>query len=129
MDLERLELAFAYHLADQVVGADGHVAPQEAAFLEERFGAGRLRAYGFVDEAGAFTEGFRAAVDEALAVLPSELPEARKVALMELLRQASLADQEGHESEANVLIVAARLLGLDPRRWADVGHTSAVRRG
>ena len=125
-DLDRLKLAFAYHLAEEVVGADRDVAPEEVVFLEQAFSRDQLEAHGLLDRDG-FTPAFREAVEEALRVLPAALPEAEKRDLMDLLHDASLSDAQGLESEANVLIVAARLLGLDPAPWAQVGEQAAVK--
>ena len=40
--------------------------------------------------------------------------------LMKVIRKAAWIDTMGDEKESNVLIVAARLLGLDPREWAQL---------
>lgn len=119
-DLEPLKLAFTYHLAEQVIGADGRVDPEEAAFLEEHFPREPLEEAGFLDDAGEFTDAYRAAVEQALRVLPARLDEPAKRELMKVIREAAWVDTMGDEKESNVLIVAARLLGLDPREWAQV---------
>ncbi len=117
-DLARLKLAFAYHLAELVVDADGQVQPMETAFLERAFPRAHLAEQGLIDDEGAWTTVFSATVEEALRVLPNALSRDEKGALMEVLRQASASDQEGaHEHEQNVLLVAARLLGLNPSEW------------
>jgi len=133
-DLERLKLAFAYYLSEQVVDADGRVRPGEAAFLERSFPREKLFEHGLLDDDGQWTTMFSATVEEALRVLPVELSADEKNELMHVLRAASDADadaedteagsssgtadpQEVEEAEDNVLIVAARLLGMNPADW------------
>ncbi|MBW1877681.1 MAG: TerB family tellurite resistance protein [Deltaproteobacteria bacterium] len=116
-DFECLKLAFTYHLSYQVADADGRVDPSEAAFLDAHFPRTRLGACGFLDADGAFTETYRETVEQALRILPQRLGQDEKRSLMEVVRQAVCSAEGRDEREFNVLIVAARFLGLDPAEW------------
>jgi uncharacterized tellurite resistance protein B-like protein len=116
-DLERLKLAFAWHLSSLVMDADGVVRAEERAFLDEHFPMERLVAHGLVDSEGLWTEAFQPTVEEALRVLPTALSAEEKRALMGLLKSASRVEGAPPEAESNVIIVAARLLGLRPAEF------------
>lgn len=116
-DIELLKLAFTSHLSHQAVDADGRVDPAESAFLDAHFPKARMAECGFLDGDGAFTENYREAVERALRTLPQRLDVEEKRALMEVVREAVCAGEEHDEREDNVLIVAARFLGLDPAEW------------
>jgi uncharacterized tellurite resistance protein B-like protein len=111
-DLLQLKLAFAYHIVQRIVGADEKLARGEIRFLEQRFPAALMRRAGFLSETGTFTEAFERATSEALVDLPVRLNADEKLSLLDLLFEATLADDEFHASEAKVLVHAARLLGV-----------------
>lgn len=111
-DLLQLKLAFAYHVVQQIVGADDHLAKGELRFLATRFPSDLLRRCGFIGVEGAFTESYHRATGEALMELPERLNETEKYALVDLLLEACLADDELQLAEAKILVHAARLLGL-----------------
>jgi uncharacterized tellurite resistance protein B-like protein len=116
-DYECLKLAFTCHLSHQAIDADGVVDASEAAFLDSHFPRAQLAECGFLDADGAVTDAYREAVERALRILPQHLGPDEKRSLMEVLREA-ICSGEGHdEREFNVLIVAARFLGLDPAEW------------
>ncbi len=111
-DLLQLKLAFAYHVVQQIVGADDQVAKGELRFLQTRFPADELRRCGFIGVDGAFTDAYHRATGEALMELPERLNDTEKYQMVDLLLEACLADDELHASEAKVLVHAARLLGI-----------------
>lgn len=113
-DIERLQLAFAWHLSQQVVDADGLVHPAESEFLDRHFPREKLAAHGLIDDQGRFTDAFGEAVEQALTVLPGALSIDDKRRLMGILAEAARAEGHTAEAESNVLIVAARILGLRP---------------
>jgi len=113
-DVERLKLAFAWHLCQQVVDADGSVLPEERAFLESHFPREQLVAQGLADADGRWTEAFGPTVEEAFRILPSALSTDEKNVLMHTLREASRSEGATPDAETNVLIVAARILGVRP---------------
>jgi uncharacterized tellurite resistance protein B-like protein len=111
-DLLQLKLAFAYHIVQRIVGADDKLARGEVKFLEQRFPAALLARTGFLSPEGTFTEHFQRATSEALIALPSRLNKEEKLGMIDLLFEATLADDEFHASEGKVLVHAARLLDL-----------------
>lgn len=114
--IEELKLAFSYHLVNQVLGADGVVAPQEFKFLHRTFPQDVLARSRFVTD-GRFTRRWQEALGEALLQLPSlGVPE--RLSLVETLFHAALADDELTGEEAHILKRAARLLGLADRDYA-----------
>ena len=109
---DQLELAFAYHMVQRLIGADDSVHQAEIRFMEDRFPSSALRDAGFVDEGGTWTARWRSALELALAELGSRLDEDRKVALVQTLLGASLADRDFDSAEGGVVLQAASLLGL-----------------
>ncbi|MEZ4237193.1 MAG: TerB family tellurite resistance protein [Myxococcota bacterium] len=132
--LDELKLAFTYHLAQQIVGADGEVAPAEAQFVERTFPELLMVRSGFVAEDGSFTARWREALGEALLRLP-ELSVAERVAMVDTLFDAAMADASLLEVEADTVRRAARLLALDDEqvgllveRWQTVEAPAQPRR-
>jgi uncharacterized tellurite resistance protein B-like protein len=117
--LDELKLAFMYHLAHQIVGADGVVAPDEARYVERTFPELLLSRSGFVGEDGAFTERWREALGEALLRLPV-LSVAERVAMVDTLFDAAMADDSLLEVEADTVRRAARLLALDDEQVSEL---------
>ncbi|MFT4625537.1 MAG: putative tellurite resistance protein B-like protein [Myxococcota bacterium] len=110
---DELELAFAYHMVQRLIGADDNVHRAEIQFLEDRFPTSALHSAGFVTADGTYTDRWRAALDLALAELTTRLDENRKVRLIRTLLGASLADADFDAAEGSVLLQAATLLGLE----------------
>ncbi|MCB9682419.1 MAG: hypothetical protein H6733_13210 [Alphaproteobacteria bacterium] len=111
-ELPHLELAFAYHVIQQVVGADGVVGDAELRFVEERFPPAVLRSAGFKDARGRFTDRYEEALGDALLELPVRLPMDARLVLIDLFLDASLADDDHGAAEAVHAARAARLLGI-----------------
>lgn len=120
--LDHLKLAFAWHIVRQIVGADGHLDPKEEKFLHRKFPEGALGAAGFVDDGGLPSDAFRAALGEAMIGLPETLDLEAKIDLLDTFMDATLADDEFHHEEGNLLVKASRLLGMSSSElnaWLD----------
>jgi uncharacterized tellurite resistance protein B-like protein len=113
-----LKLAFSYHIVNQILDADGVVAPGEARFFKRMFPTSLLERAKFVDESGKFTQRWNDACGEALLQLPG-LPVADRQHLIETLFQAAMADEVFEFSEEAVMQRAARLLGLDATQYSE----------
>lgn len=111
-ELQRLTLAFRLHVAEQIVGADSTVHPQEAAHLKFLFPEKSLQEAGFVDGLGNRTDAHAEAAMEALEVLPEALSDADKIALLSEFMGAVLADGAFDREEGVALVGAAHLLEL-----------------
>lgn len=107
-----MRLAFAYHLMQLVVSADGHLDAKELAFVEGIFPEDVLEKARFLDDEGEFTARYEAAKGEALLELPGQLDEAGKLGLVDLLIDASLADDHLEAREVQRIVHAGRLLDL-----------------
>lgn len=123
-DLDDLQLAFAYHLAVELVSVDEAVETPELAFLGETFSRERLVAAGLVDPAGHVTPKFHECRDRALVELPGALDEDAKLRLIGVVADASAADGVLSPEEADALSAVARILQIDDRRWLD--HVEAM---
>ena len=110
--LGQLELAFAYHVVQQVIMGDGVIDPGERKFVEDRFPTELMRQSGFQDGAGHATPRFHAALGDALLELPSQLGLDEKLELIDVLLDASLADFDHHIDEGTPAARAARLLDV-----------------
>jgi uncharacterized tellurite resistance protein B-like protein len=108
----QLELAFAYHMVQRLIGADDAIHRSEILFLDERFPQADLFEAGFLGDDGAYTKTWRAALETALTELKHRLSEERKIVLMHTLLSASLADRDFDAAEGEVLLQAATVLGL-----------------
>jgi hypothetical protein len=109
--LDQLKLAFSYHVVNQILGSDGEVVPAEAGFLARTYPPTLLEQSGFVGSDGRFTERWQHALGEALLELPT-LDTAERIAIVDVLFHAALADERFDVAEAGVVLRAARLLGL-----------------
>jgi uncharacterized tellurite resistance protein B-like protein len=118
-DLMRLQLAFTLHMAQQVLGSDQNVTETERSWLRDRFPAEMLAQTGFLDADGHLTAAFEEARDDALMVLPEQLPMAGKWQILEDLVQAAAADGILAAEESDALAHTARLLGMSDQDWAD----------
>lgn len=114
MTLEDRILAFALHATQLVMTADDQLDPRESQFIQAAFPANALTAAGFIDANGALTDHYHSALETALETLPSALNEAQKYDIIERLFKATLADDQFERREGNILLVAARILGLPP---------------
>ena len=118
-DLQRLQLAFAYHMIEQVIGSDADLDGEEGAYLSEVFPRELLARLGFVDATGARTESFDEARDEALVELPERLTVGEKLGLVELLVGAAAADGLLTAQEVDAVSAAARMLGVGDAAWSE----------
>lgn len=118
-DLQRLQLAFAYHMIEQVIGSDADLHGEEVAYLSDVFPRELLARLHFLDEAGSRTAAFDEARDLALVELPERLTAGEKLGLVELLVGAAAADGVLTAEEVDALSAAARMLGLDDAAWSE----------
>jgi uncharacterized tellurite resistance protein B-like protein len=109
---ERLKLAFAYDIVRRMVDADDQISDAETKFVMTQFPWSLLEIQGLVDQARRFTPAFDVAVADARAKLPTALPLEEKLALISLFVDASVADDEFHHNEGDVLVEAAHALGV-----------------
>jgi uncharacterized tellurite resistance protein B-like protein len=107
-----LELALSWHLAQEVLLADLEIAETEHAWLAQHFPQSKLQDAGLADEAGARTPFFHDCVSEALITLPETMSRDDKLTLIKTLFAATLADNDFHHKEGNVLVRAVHMLGL-----------------
>ena len=126
-DLQRLQLAFAYHMIEQVIGSDAELDGEESAYLAEVFPRALLARLGFVDAHGERTPAFDEAREVALLELPDRLTLGEKLGLVELLVGAAAADGLLTAPEVDALSAAARMLGVSDAAWAE--HHDALLRG
>jgi uncharacterized tellurite resistance protein B-like protein len=115
--LAELELAFSWHIVDQILHSDGQVAPTEARFLASTFPPAVMEKSGFV-EGGKFTDRWNEALGEALLRLPTLAVEDR-VRILSTFFRAATADDEFLGVEAEVMRRAAKLLGLRDDEFND----------
>jgi hypothetical protein len=118
-DLQRLQLAFAYHMIEQVIGSDADFDEEEVGYLAEVFPPEMLVRLGFLDGSGARTAAFEDARDLALIELPERLTLGEKLGLIELLVGAAAADGLLTAGEVDALSATARMLGVSDAAWAD----------
>ena len=111
-ELQRLTLAFRLHVAEQIVGADSAVHPQEAEHLRFLFPEASLQDAGFVDGLGNRTDAHADAAMQALEVLPEALSAREKIDLLSEFMGAVLADGAFDREEGAALVGAAHLLEL-----------------
>ena len=118
-DLQRLQLAFAYHMIEQVIGSDADLHGEEVAYLSDVFPRELLARLDFVDEAGTRTAAFDEARDLALVELPERLTLGEKLGLIELLVGACAADGLLTAQEVDALSATARMLGVGDAAWSE----------
>lgn len=130
-DVRGLLLAFSWHMAREVVAADGARSADEAAWLHATFPPEVLRAVGLVDERGVETPRFTEWRDRALLELPERLTLGEKLALLEGLLDAVAADGELQPAEVAALAASAAMLGVAEVDWrplvADLERSGRVR--
>lgn len=110
---DALRLAFQLYAVDLVVDADDITTKAEAAFRDRLFPDATLRQHGFVDADGRRTPRFQEAAVRALDVLPRQLTELQKQELVARVFDAAVVDDEFRLGEGSVVLMAARLLGID----------------
>ena len=110
--LDRLRVAFAVHEAKRIVDADGILDVGEIELLVLAFPNPWLRTCGFLDERTRLTPACEAAYHEALEVLPRSLSLEQKLELVTLFHRTCMVDGELHERELQLLLEAARRLGV-----------------
>lgn len=113
-DFDLLRLVFSFHYVDQIVHADEEVAPDEIAWVLERFPRELLAGHGLIDASNVLTDRYRVLLAEALVRVPAELDETGKLALVREFFELAMSDGEFEYREGNVVVVASQLLGLDP---------------
>lgn len=111
-DIEVLRLVFAFHIVDRIVYADDEVDPMEIAWVRERFPRDTLATHGLIDDEDRLTDHYRDLLAESLMRLPSELDREAKLDLIHDFFGTALADGHFEAREGDVIVVAARLLGL-----------------
>ena len=118
-ELPLLQLAFVYHLVNQLIGIDGQVDESELDFLEQTFPRELMEDYNFIDARGNFTQTFEDARDLALVVLPERLTAGERLALMDVLIEASASDGVLEPEEGKILDAAAAMLQIETGIWID----------
>ena len=116
---EQLKLAFTYHIVNQILESDDEVVPAEARFLATTFPKDLFEGSGFVDAAGKYTQRWQDALGEALLELPERLSVAERLGILEMFYKAAISDDDFQYIEGNVLVRAARLLGLKPEQFTE----------
>ena len=110
----KLKLAFSWHIAKEITDADLEIAEGEEAWMSKVFPRDTLVDAGFIDSDGKATSEFESCLGEALAMLPEVLPLSEKLIMLTTLFEGTLADDDFHHEEGNVLVKAASLLGVRP---------------
>lgn len=112
LPLDLLETAFAYHVAQRIVGADQTLDPAEVRFLRERWPQEEMQRVGLMTPAGELTTTFMDARDEAIRTLASRMSEDRKLAMMRQFLDATVVDGHLDHRESGLLVAVSRQLGL-----------------
>jgi uncharacterized tellurite resistance protein B-like protein len=115
--VDQLKLAFTYHIVNQILESDDEVVPAEARFLRRTFPQELFESSGFVDAEGKYTQRWQDALGEALLELPVQLSVAERLKVLETFYQAAVADDDFQYIEGNILVRAAKLLGLRPEQF------------
>lgn len=118
-DHRRLQLAFAYHMARQIVTADQEFLAREQTFLDDQFPPDLMRALGFFDANHQPTPVLAETANEAISLLPDLLTLGEKLSVMEQLVQASAADGLLAPEEVDALAAAAAMLEIPDATWQD----------
>lgn len=115
----QLKLAFRWHVAREITDADMEIAEGEIDWMIRTFPRQLLVDNGFVDGNGDITTDFEEALGESRVQLPRILSLDEKLALLGELFQVTLADDEFHHEEGNVLFRAATQLGVSSTELDD----------
>lgn len=124
LELTRLKVAFAFHVAKMIVESDNDVDPREMTVMTDAFPRELLDGLDFVDENGRFTSEYHDAVVSALEVLPGTLSQSEKLRLVAIFTQASVADGQLKQRERALIIEAAAYLGVSADQV--VAHLKSV---
>lgn len=116
-DLDTLQMVFAYHVVEEVVGADGEISDEELAFLQERWPREVMAERELLDSQAKPTARFESARREAIARLPTSLTPAAKLELVQLFFHAGMVDGHLDRGESEVVMRAADLLGVPVEEW------------
>jgi uncharacterized tellurite resistance protein B-like protein len=114
--VDRLRVAYAVHVAQLIIDADGILDMEEATALGGFFPDFLLHACGFLDDNGRLNDEYNRAVAEAITDLPGQLGLALKLELITLFHAACMADGELHGNEIAVLMQAAEALGVSRKQ-------------
>lgn len=109
---KELELAFAYHVVQLIVGADAKITSEETVYLSAHFPADILASSGFTTANGSLTERFAMARDEALDVLPRVLGRKQKLDLVTMFLGAAVVDDDLQRNESAIVVASSQLLGI-----------------
>lgn len=118
-DHRRLQLAFAYHMARQILEVDAEFLAREQSFLDQHFPPDLMRALGFFDERNAPLPAIAEAANEAISLLPDLLTLGEKLSMMEQLVEASAADGVLAAEEVDALAAAAAMLEIPNETWQE----------
>ena len=119
LDLTRLKVAFAFHVAKMIVESDDDVDPREMSVMTDAFPRELLDGLDFVDDKDGFTDTYHDAVVSALEELPGRLTTEEKLHLVTIFARASFADGTLHEREQELLVEAAAYLGINADQVGD----------
>ncbi len=123
-ELHRLQVAFAYHMARQVLEVDDEFLAREQSFLDQAFSPRLMRDLGFFDAENRPTAALAETAELALIELPERLTLGEKLSTMEQLVEASAADGVLRAEEVDALAAAARMLGVPDQAWQE--HVGAL---
>ena len=112
LTMERMKIAYAIHVANEIVGADEVIDESEVALLGQLLPAPKLIRFNFLDSEGHLTDHYRMALEDAHRLLPSAMSSADKLNLLGELHRAALADGKLHPGEYIALCKAAGELGV-----------------
>lgn len=105
-----MKLAFTWHVAQQVVAADGMITSEERSWLRVRY-AVRARECGLMQPDGTPTAAYATVLADALKELPG-LPRAERLELVDDVLDTVVADGLVQEQELNKMREIGALLGL-----------------
>lgn len=116
--LDELRLAFTYHFATKITGADGAFADAERDHLRRSFSVDALLGARFFDPVErAFTDRFSAALQLSFEVLPEALEDDDCLAILGFFLETCIVDGHFDPREAAVLLQAAKRLGMEEHRY------------
>ncbi|MCB9684176.1 MAG: hypothetical protein H6738_00495 [Alphaproteobacteria bacterium] len=118
-DHRRLQLAFAYHMARQILEVDEEFLAGEQRFLDQQFPPDLMRELGFFDAADQPLPALAEAANEAISLLPDLLTLGEKLSMMEQLVEASAADGVLAAEEVDALAAAAAMLEIPNDTWQE----------
>lgn len=105
-----MKLAFTWHVAQQVVAADGMITTEERSWLRVRYAA-RARSSGLMLPDGKPTPAYDGVLADALKELPS-LPRAERLELVDDILDTVVADGLVQPQELDRVREVAAMLGL-----------------